>query len=183
MFYESHLKSEFNFSHKLRRLFWRLVYIFFFRFSLIPFNFWRRFLLRLFGAHIGAKVLIYPSVDIWAPWNLFIGDRSVVGPNVVLYNVDRIQIAEDVTVSQNSHLCTASHNIESISRELQHAPIVIKKGAWIFADVFLSMGVQIGEGAIVGARSVVAKSVEAQNVVVGNPARVIKKRQLNWRQE
>ena len=139
--------------------------------------------MRLFGAHIGAKVLIYPSVDIWAPWNLFIGDRSVVGPNVVLYNVDRIQIAEDVTVSQNSHLCTASHNIESISRELQHAPIVIKKGAWIFADVFLSMGVQIGEGAIVGARSVVAKSVEAQNVVVGNPARVIKKRQLDWRQE
>ena len=45
------------------------------------------------------------------------------------------------------------------------------------------MGVRIGEGAIVGARSVVAKSVESQNVVVGNPAVVIKKRQLDWLQE
>lgn len=183
MFYESHLKSEFNFSHKMRRLLWRIVYIFFFRFSLPPFRFIRRFLLRLFGAHIGSKVLIYPSVEIWAPWNLSIGDRSVIGPNVILYNVDRIEIAEDVTVSQYSHLCTASHNIESPFRELRHAPIVIKKGAWIFADAFLSMGVCIGEGAIVGARSVVVKSVDAQNVVVGNPAVVIKRRQLDWRKE
>lgn len=180
MFYESHLKSEFNFSHKMRRLLWRIVYILFFRLSPLPLSFWRRFLLRSFGAHIGSKILIYPSVEIWAPWNLSIGDRSVIGPNVALYNVDRIEIAEDVTVSQNSHLCTATHNIESRFRELQHAPIVIKKGAWIFADAFLSMGVCIGEGAIVGARSVVAKSVEAQNVVVGNPAVVIKRRQLDW---
>lgn len=183
MFYESHFKSEFNFSHKVLRAFWRLVYILFFRFSPAPFHIWRRFLLRLFGAHIGGKILIYPSAEIWVPWNLSIGDRSVIGPNVILYNVDKIKIAEDVTISQNSHLCTASHNIESVSRELQHAPIIINKGAWIFADAFLSMGVRVGEGAIIGARCVVAKSVDSRNVVVGNPAVVIKKRQLDWLQE
>lgn len=137
-------------------------------------------MLRLFGANIGEKALIYPSAKIWAPWNLSLGRRSVIGPNVILYNVDRIDIAEDVTISQNVHLCTASHNIESIERELIHSSIIIERGSWVFADAFVAMGVKIGEGAIVGARSVVTKNVEAFDVIGGNPAKVIKKRKVDW---
>ena len=97
--------------------------------------------MRLFGAHIYKVLIIH--LYRYGRHEFIIGDSSVIGPNVTLYNVDKIEIAEDVTVSQNSHLCTAPHNIESTFRELQHAPIVIKKGAWLFADAFLSMGVCI----------------------------------------
>lgn len=180
MFYKSHLKSEFNFSNKLFRAFWHLIYLLFFRFSIVQLNPLRRLLLRLFGASVGKKVLIYPSAQIWAPWNLSLGDRSVIGPNVILYNVDRIEIAEDVTISQNVHLCTASHNIESIERELIHSPIIIERGSWVFADAFVAMGVKVGEGSIVGARSVVTKCIESQCVVAGNPAKVLKKRKVDW---
>ena len=122
MFYDSYLKSEFNFSNKALRALWLLIYILLFRYTLVPFNSWRVFLLRLFGAQIGCNVLVYPSVKIWAPWNLFVGSGSVIGPNVILYNIDKIIIGEDVTLSQNAHICTASHNINSKHRELQHAP-------------------------------------------------------------
>lgn len=176
MFYKSSLRSEFSFSNKCMRAFWFLMNLFFFRFTAIQLNFLRIFLLKIFGAKIGKNVLIYPSVEIWAPWNLSIADRSVIGPKVLLYNVGKIEIAEDVTVSQRTHICTASHDIQSPSRDLLHSPVIINKGAWIFADAFLSMGVEIGEGAIVGARSVVTKDVASFEVVGGNPAKFIKRR-------
>lgn len=53
-------------------------------------------------------------------------------------------------------------------------PIVIRKNAWIGMNVIILKGVEIGEGAIVGAGSVVTKDVPAWTVVAGNPARVIK---------
>lgn len=162
------------------RLLWNIVHLFFFRHSLISFNFLRKILLSLFGAEIGADVLIYPSVRVWAPWNLSIGDRAVIGPNVNLYNVGFIKIDEDVTISQNSHICTASHKIDSPSRELLYAPVEIRKGAWVFSDAFISPGIIIDEGAVVGARSVVTKNVEAFNVVGGNPAKFLKKRNVDW---
>ena len=180
MFYKSNLKSEFSITNKILRAIWTLVYFLFFRFTIIPLNQWRGMILKLFGASIGKNVLIYPSAKIWAPWNLNIGDRVVIGPGVILYNIDNIIIGDDVTISQNSHLCTASHDIESLSRTLTYAPIVIGKGAWIFADAFVFMGIKIGEGAIVGARSVVTKTVGEFDVVAGNPAKFLKKRKVDW---
>lgn len=54
-------------------------------------------------------------------------------------------------------------------------PIVIRKHAWIGMNVIILKGVEIGEGAVVGAGSVVTKDVPAWTVVAGNPAKVIKK--------
>ena len=179
MFYKSNFKSEFSFINKLLRACWILTYFLFFRYT-IPFNSLRVIVLKMFGAKVGKNVLIYPTVKIWAPWNLNIGDGAVIGPNVILYNIDNITIHDDVTISQNSHICTASHDIESPYRDLINAPIVIRKGAWVFADTFICMGVQIGQGAIVGARSVVTKTVEEYNVVAGNPAKFIKRRKVDW---
>ena len=58
-------------------------------------------------------------------------------------------------------------------------PIGIGDQAWICADAFVGPGVVVGEGAVVGARAVVTKNVEPWTVVAGNPARFIKKRQLD----
>lgn len=49
------------------------------------------------------------------------------------------------------------------------APITIGAGAWVCADVFVSPGIVVGEGAVAGARAVVTKDVEPWAVVAGNP--------------
>ena len=71
---------------------------------------WRNFLLRLFGAKIGKKVIIRPSVKVTYPWKLSIGDYSWIGDDVALYTLGNIEIGDNVVISQRSYLCTGSHN-------------------------------------------------------------------------
>ena len=59
---------------------------------------WRRFLLRLFGARIGAGVILRPSVKVTYPWKVRIGDRSWLGDDVVLYSLGEIEIGADTNV-------------------------------------------------------------------------------------
>ena len=59
---------------------------------------WRNFLLRLFGAKIGKKVIIRPSVKITYPWKLTIGDYSWIGDDVNLYTLGEIDIGNNVVI-------------------------------------------------------------------------------------
>jgi putative colanic acid biosynthesis acetyltransferase WcaF len=166
-------------SNQLARLLWGFVWVILFRPSPRFLYGWRRFLLRLFGAQVGREAHIYPSVRIWAPWNLSIGEFSALGHGVDCYCVDRVSIGAHVGISQYSFLCTASHDIADPHLKLIHAPIRIDEAAWVAADVFVGPGVHIGAGAVVGARASVFKDVEPWTVVCGNPARFLKKRELN----
>src|SRR5690242_2104389 len=51
---------------------------------------WRRWLLRLFGAQIGRRVLIRPSARVTYPWKVKIGDNAWIGDHVVLYSLGEI---------------------------------------------------------------------------------------------
>lgn len=137
----------------------------------------RNAMLRLFGAKIG-KSLVYRSVKIFAPWELEIGDWSCVGPRVEIYNKARVTIGNNSVISQDSYLCTASHDISSPRMKLLTKPISICNDVWIAAKATILPGVSIGDGAVVGAGAVVTKNVEPWTVVGGNPAKVIKKREL-----
>lgn len=59
------------------------------------------------------------------------------------------------------------------------APIDIADQSWICAGVFVGMGLTIGQGAVIGAMSVVTKPVDPWTIVAGNPAKFIKHRQLH----
>lgn len=139
---------------------------------------WRAFLLRRFGARIGSNVNISPNVRIAIPWNLEIGDYSALGDGVWVYNLGRITIGRQVTVSQRAHLCGGSHDYESPTRELQKLPISIGDMAWICTEAYVGPGVTVGEGAVVGARAVATRDVEAWTVVAGNPCKFVKIRRL-----
>ena len=133
---------------------------------------WRRFLLRLFGARVGANVHIHHSVRIFLPWHLQIGDWSSVGFDALLYNLGPMKIGKRVTISQRAHLCGGTHKFREASMPLVRAPIEIGSEAWICADAFIWPGVMIGARAVVGARSVVMKDVAPGAIVMGNPALV-----------
>lgn len=137
---------------------------------------WRNMLLRSFGARIGQGVHVYPNVQIVIPWTLTIEDQAAVGDGAILYGLGEIHIGKSATVSQNAHLCAGSHDYRRADFPLLKPPITIGEGAWICADAFVGPGVDVGAYAIVGAGSVVTKSVAAWTIVAGNPARLLRQR-------
>lgn len=167
-------------SNKFIRTLWNFSCFLFFRpFGSPFFRIWRVLLLKLFGAKIEWDSGVYSSVKIWAPWNLVMGHNAWMGPNVICYNQGIVEIGHNVTISQNTHLCTAGHDINYTNNPktgLVISDITINNNVWVAADAFIGMGVTIGEGAVVGARAAVFKDVAPWTVVGGNPAKYIKDR-------
>jgi acetyltransferase-like isoleucine patch superfamily enzyme len=97
---------------------------------------------------------------------------------------DDVMIAWGVTVvDHNSHSISFSHRAEDVvnwkigKKDWTHvkiAPVKISNKVWIGFNSIILKGVTIGEGAVVGAGSVVTKDVPAWTIVAGNPARVIR---------
>lgn len=133
----------------------------------------------MFGATIGKGAKPYPSARIWAPWNLTMGEGSCLSHFVDCYCVDTIKLGDHTTVSQYSFLCTASHDYTKLEMPLITAPIIIGDYAWVTSDVFVGPGVNIGEGAVIGVRSVVLNDVLPWTVAAGNPVKHIKNREVS----
>jgi putative colanic acid biosynthesis acetyltransferase WcaF len=141
-------------------------------------NGWKIFLLRCFGAKIHKTAKVYSSAKIYAPWNLEMGAYSCIASGVDCYCADKIIIGANTVISQKVSLYTASHDITSSQHTWISAPIVIEDQVWIAAESFIMMGLTIGKGAVVGARAAVFKDVKPWTVVGGNPAKIIKKREI-----
>ena len=127
-----------------------------------------------------------------------IGDRVFINGNTRLITRSAIEVEDDVTIAwgctlydHDSHSLDYRHRMEDQRTQLadwkngnfltgknwetvSSAPIKIGRYAWIGFDVVILKGVTIGEGAIIGARSVVTRDVPPWTVAAGNPARVVK---------
>lgn len=175
-FYPRPYRNSLPLSNRLARMAWIATAAVFFHLSPTPCFAWRRLLLRVFGARIAAGVKVYPSVVVWAPWNLVMAAGSCLGPRVKCYNVAQVAIGVQATVSEGVFLCTASHAIHDPDYSLIAAPIRICRGGVVFVEAFIGPGVTVEQGAVVGARSVVMKSIESYSIVAGNPSREIGRR-------
>ncbi|WMI66625.1 putative colanic acid biosynthesis acetyltransferase [Aestuariibaculum sp. YM273] len=139
---------------------------------------WRRFLLRCFGAKVGKGVIVRPSVKITYPWKVSIGDYSWIGDEVVLYSLGEIEIGSNTVISQRSYICTGSHDYSKMEFPIHANKIIIEDGCWLATDVFVTPGVLIEKGTVVGARSSVFKNLNAFSVYAGSPAKFIKIREI-----
>jgi putative colanic acid biosynthesis acetyltransferase WcaF len=169
-------RSHHSVADKLYLLCWRMARIPCFRLTPARLNLIRIICLRLFGADVASTAVIHPTCRVYSPRMLRLGERSCLAERVDCYNVATIAIANDVTVSQDAFLCTASHDIDSPDRRLVARPISIDEGAWVFARAIILPGVAIARGAVVAAGAVVHESVARASVVAGNPARIIRER-------
>lgn len=160
--------------HRMKRLLWLMAS------KLLYVTSWsiRSSVFRWFGAKVANDCALYPAAKYYAPWNLECGSRVCIGPGAEIYNKAKVTIGSNVVISQGAYICTASHDISSPTMDLVLKPITIGSNVWIAAKATILPGVTIGEGAVVGACAVVAKDVPPWSVVVGNPARVVKKREL-----
>ncbi len=169
--------QKYTFGEQLSRVLWG-VGQFFFRWSPRPFFGWRRLILRCFGAKIGREVRVYGSTQIYFPWNLQADDWSSIGEWALIYNLGTVTIGRGASISHRAHVCAGTHDYTQATLPLLKPPIVIEAEAWICADAFVGPNVRVGRGAIVGAAAVVTRNVPDWTIVVGNPAREIKKRVL-----
>ena len=137
---------------------------------------WRRFLLRCFGANVGKQVKFRPSAHIQFPWKISVGDYSWIGDHVTLYSLGEIIIGQNVVISQNSYICTGTHDYADPSFPIYAQPVTIEDGCWLATDVFVAPGTIIRNGTVVGARSSVFHSLPAGKICFGSPAVVVKNR-------
>lgn len=168
----------FTLKNRVKRVVWKLAWLLTARWTPPPFHRWRVLVLRLFGAKVSWRAAVYPSVEVWAPWNLTIDDYGSLGPGVRCYNIAPIKLCERAIVSQGGYLCTGTHDFRDPEFPLTAEPITIGQRAWICADAFVGPGVVVGEGAILAARGVAFDHLQAWSIYKGNPAMLARQRPM-----
>jgi acetyltransferase-like isoleucine patch superfamily enzyme len=115
-----------------------------------------------------------------------IGNRVIIRPNCMLFGETNnsisvsISIEDDVMLGSGVHIYVNNHSFDRMDIPIidqGHAPVkpvILRKGCWIGANVTLLPGIEIGENAVIGAGSIVTKSVPAGFLAAGNPAKIIK---------
>jgi putative colanic acid biosynthesis acetyltransferase WcaF len=131
--------------------------------------------LRLFGARVGANVIMRPRMRVKFPWNLRIGDNCWVGEGVWIHNQGLVTIEDNVVVSQETFITTGSHDIYR-SMDLVIKPVNIRRGAWLTTRCIVLQGVEVGQNTVVTPGSVVHKTLLPDGVYGGNPASFIRRR-------
>jgi acetyltransferase-like isoleucine patch superfamily enzyme len=113
----------------------------------------------------GARIVCDASVEI--------GDHALISWNVVL--MDTYRLPFDAALRRRALERAARGARRVLPSEVEARPVSLGPNVWIGFDACVLPGVTIGEGSIVGARSVVVEDVEPFTVVAGNPARVIRR--------
>lgn len=131
-------------------------------------------LLRAFGAKVGQGVVVRSQVNVTFPWRLSVGDHVWIGEEVLILSLAQVVLESNVCLSQRAFLCTGSHDFRAPKFDLITKPITVRGGSWVAAQAFIAPGVEIGEGSMVAAGSVVLENVPAKTLVRGNPAVVVK---------
>lgn len=135
---------------------------------------------RACGAQIGSGVHIYGRVHVEGPLgNLELGDGCTLNEGVLLNTRSRIRIGREARISSHAQLITASLELERVPRHHTAARIEIGDGAWVAAGSIVCGGVSVGRGAVVAAGAVVVHDVEAQTLVGGMPAALIRRLAIN----
>lgn len=111
-----------------------------------------------------------------------IGDHTWIGQGCFFHSAGGLTIGKAVGVGPMVKILTAQHeysdnfDIPVMSKDLNFKPVVLEDGCNIGIGSIILPGILIGEGAVVGAGSIVTKDVKAYSIVAGNPARLLRGR-------
>lgn len=161
-----------------KRFVWYFKNIFLFKSSLPWPNSLKIMTLRFFGAKVGRNVLIKPNVNIKYPWLLEIGDNVWLGEEVWIDNLAKVTIGNNVCLSQGAMLLCGNHDYKKETFDLIVKPIVLEDGVWVGAKSVVCPGVTMKSHSILAIGSVLTKDAEAYGIYQGNPAVMVKKREI-----
>jgi putative colanic acid biosynthesis acetyltransferase WcaF len=138
----------------------------------------KRWILRVFGAKIGDRVLIKPAVHIKYPWRLAVGDHAWLGERAWIDNMEDVSIGAHAVISQGAYLCTGNHDWSHPGMPLSPRPIVVEAGAWVGAFAKVGPGVTIARESILTLGAVCLSDTEPGTVYRGNPATAVGARRI-----
>ena len=137
----------------------------------------RRTILQQMVGEIGQNSIIEPPFYCSYGKNIHIGDQVYLNFLCTILDNNEVNIGNHVMIGPAVQIYTAAHILQAEARiqgwEIAK-PIVIEDNVWLGGGAILLPGVRIGRNAVVGAGAVVPRSVPANMVVAGNPARVIR---------
>lgn len=135
---------------------------------------------------VGKGVVVRPPLTIDVGFNVEIGDGTFLNLNTTLLDTYPIKIGRNVAIAPNCAFYPVGHPMRAADRQrfdadgnyLGHvtsgAPIVVEDDVWIGGSVVVTQGVTIGARSMIGAGSVVTKSIPPDVFAAGNPCRVIR---------
>jgi len=114
-----------------------------------------------------------------------IGERVVIRPDCKLFGesdslITSILIEDDVLVACGVHMYVNNHKFDNVEIPISYQgyyddkPIILRRGCWIGANSIILPGVEVGCNSVIGANSVVTKSIPKGVVAAGNPAKIIR---------
>jgi putative colanic acid biosynthesis acetyltransferase WcaF len=138
----------------------------------------KRRMLILFGARVGAGLVIKPNVNIKYPWFLEIGDNVWIGEYAWIDNLCEVKIGSNVCISQGAYILTGNHDYRKPEFDLIIRPVRIASGVWIGAKSVVCPGAVLESHAVLTVGSVAIRTVDAHTIYSGNPATPVKKRDV-----
>jgi len=155
--------------------------IFYFPRHKLIFNPIKKLFLIIVGAKVGKWVTFYPGIRISTGKNLRIGNEVDLAWGVIITTKGGVEIGDRTLIGYRTQILSSNHIIPANRKRIFEEGHVLKritigKDVWIGANCVITAGVNIGEGAVVAAGSVVTKNVEPFTIVGGVPARMIKER-------
>jgi len=145
----------------------------------IPSHTIRNLLYRyLFLMNLGKKTTIYYGAEIRAPWNIMIGEGTIIGDCAKLDGRSGLIIGKNVNFSTGVWVWTVQHNLDDaeFSTEGQEKPVIICDFCWLGPRTIILPGVKIGTGTVIAAGAVVTKDCEEYSLYAGIPAKKIRER-------
>lgn len=177
-----------GFFHSLKKIYWewsapngRFEYTQFF-FRQVPAllgQVLRRRFYRKYFEHCGKNVTIYPGVRIYNGYRMSIGDDVYLGLENSFQAGGGLVIKDRTALGPGCKIWTVNHRFDDLKTPIMeqgydYKPVVIGPDVWLAANVFVMPGVEIPEGCVVAAGSVVGvKKYPPYSIIAGNPARVI----------
>lgn len=145
----------------------------------IPLNNLRIAALRSLGATIGPHVYLFAGSEFLAPHMIRIAGQVHVGRFCQLDARGGITLGRNVVIASHTLLITADHDPNDPDFRGRLGPISVGDRAWIGSRATVLRSVDIGEGAVVAAGSVVTRDVEPWSIVAGVPARRVAARNMS----
>lgn len=131
---------------------------------------------------IGKNVKIFPGVMFFGDGPIILGDNVSIGNNTMIYASKNggVTIGDNTSIAAMSYIIDCDHGVKAGTMIKQQnnicSPINIGTDVWIAANCCILKGANISDGAVVGAKALVKGNIETNSIVVGIPAKEIKKR-------
>lgn len=150
----------------------------------VPSHTYRKCKLKfIYRMNIGTKTVIYGGFEFRDPWNIRIGDRSIIGDEAKMDGRNGIDIGADVNMSTGVWIWTEQHDINDpfFGTNNKGGKVTVLDKAWIGSRVTMLPGIRVGYGAVLASGAVVTKDCDEYSVNGGVPSQKIGERSHDLR--